>query len=288
MRGLFTYFVFGSWWVSLCAAALGLLTWLEMTGGWWNMPLFFFILGSTLVIYNLNMISGLTELRQLGSHSERHHWCMDNERLMKFTLLVGLLIAGISVWFLNPVIWLLIIPLTIVALAYTVPILKINTSTKRIREIGLWKIFLIAAVWTGMTVILPAVEYYGFNQITDLLSWRLSLGRTLFIFAITIPFDVRDLVNDAKKEVRTIPSVIGWKKSVILAELILLAFISIVGFRIGVHHPYFLGYAFSTAIAMIIVAFANPDRNDMYCSFWVEGSMIFQFCSVLAFSGQLF
>lgn len=288
MRGLFTYFVFGSWWVALCAASMGLLTWLELTGSWWNTPLFFFILGSTLVIYNLNMISGLKELREMGSHSERHHWCMDNEKLMKFTLILGLIISAVSIWLLNPVIWLLIIPLALVAIAYTSPILRLNASAIRIREIGLWKIFLIAAVWTGMTVILPAVEYYGFNQITDLLSWRLSLGRTLFIFAITIPFDVRDLVNDAKKGVRTIPSTLGWKRSVLLAELVLLVFFLHVCMRIGIHHPYFLGYVISAAITMIVVAFANPDRSDMYCSFWVEGTMILQFCSVLAFSEQLF
>jgi 4-hydroxybenzoate polyprenyltransferase len=281
MRGLVTYFVFGSWWVALCASCMGLLTWLELTGSYWNAPLFFFILGSTLVVYNLNMLSGLTELRKIGTDSERHHWCMANERLMKITLVIGLFIAAASVWLLNPVIWLLMAPLTFVSIAYTAPILRINAAATRIREIGLWKIFLIAAVWTGMTVILPAVEHYGFNQITDLFSWRLSLGRTLFILAITIPFDVRDLINDAKKGVRTIPSTLGWKRSVFLAEFLLLAFISLIYLRLGIHHPFFIGYLISTIITMLIVAFSNPQRSDMYCSFWVEGTMMLQFLTIL-------
>lgn len=287
MRGLFTYFVFASWWVALCAGTMGLLTWLELTGFWWNLPLFSFILGSTLVIYNLNMISGLNDLRQMGSHSERHQWCMKNEKLLKLTFAIGLAIAGVSIWFLNPIIWLLVMPLSLVAFAYTVPVVRINASIIRIREIGLWKIFLIAAVWTGMTVILPAMEHHGLAQIIDPLTWRLALGRALFIFAITIPFDVRDLLNDMKKGVRTIPSAMGWKRSVVLAELVLILFISFVSITLGINHPFFLGYAISTVMAMILVALVNPERSDMYCSFWVEGTMIFQFAFVLIISKQL-
>ena len=207
---------------------------------------------------------------------------------MKLTLAIGLAIAGVSIWFLNPIVWLLTLPLAFVAFAYTVPIVRINASVIRIREIGLWKIFLIAAVWTGMTVILPAMEHKGLAQISDPLTWHLALERTLFIFAITIPFDVRDLVNDQKKDIRTIPSAMGWKRSVVLTELIMILFISLVVFRLGVHHPFFLGYAISTVISMIIVALSNPNRNDMYCSFWVEGTMVLQFGCILAFLKQLY
>ncbi|MBP9151941.1 MAG: UbiA family prenyltransferase [Flavobacteriales bacterium] len=283
MKGAFSYFVFGSWWVSLCAAAMGLLTWLELTGTWWNAPIFVFIFGSTLVIYNLNMISGLEELRIMGTHSERHHWCMDNEQLMKFTLVIGLILTAVSVWFLNNVIWLLMIPLGVVSIAYTIPVIRKNAARIRLREIGLWKIFLIASVWTGMTVILPAVHLYGLDQIMELISWRLALGRFLFILAITIPFDIRDLVNDAKKEIRTIPSTIGWKKSIVLSQLLLLSFLLLVWLRIGISHPYFIGYLGSAILTMLCVSIATPNRSDYYCSFWMEGTMMLQFVSVLLF-----
>jgi len=281
MKSLFKYFIFGSWWVSLCAAALGLLTWLELTGSWWNTPLFIFILGSTLVVYNLNMISGLDELRIGGTESERHHWCMDNEKLMKLTLLLGLALAAISIWFLNSVIWWLMIPLGAVAMAYTVPLIRKNANAVRLREIGLWKIFLIASVWTGMTVILPSVHLYGFEQLIEVFSWELAIERGIFILAITIPFDVRDLVNDAKKRVRTIPSTIGWKRSVAIAQLLLAVFLLLVWLRIGTAHPFFYAYLFSAILTFICVSFATPNRSDYYCSFWVEGTMMLQFVIVL-------
>ena len=128
---------------------LGLLSWFELSGTWWNAQLFFFTAGSTLVIYNLNMISGLKELQELGTDSERHHWCIRNEKAMKITLVIGLVMAASSVWLLNPVIWLFMIPLTFVALSYAAPIVRRKAKLIRIREVGLWKIFLIAAVWAA-------------------------------------------------------------------------------------------------------------------------------------------
>ena len=283
MRGLINYFVYGSWWVAICAASMGLLTWFELTEEWWNAPLFVFILGSTLVIYNLNMISGLKELRVMGTHSERHHWCMQNEKLMIATLIIGLMLSAISVWFLNAHIWLLMLPLGFVALAYAAPVIRRKAASIRIREIALWKIFIIAGVWSGMTVILPAVDLYGLDQIHLLQSWDMAIERGLFILAITIPFDIRDLINDAKKNIRTLPSVMGWKNSIVLAEFLLLLFMFLIWSRIGYSSPLFVGYLLSTVVTMIGVGLATPKRNDMYCSFWIEGTMLLQFLAVMIF-----
>lgn len=232
------------------------------------------------------MISGLEELSGMGSDSERHHWCIENELLMKGTLALGLLQAGISVLFLNIDIWLFMIPLTIIAMVYTIPILRHQAQRIRVREIGLWKIFIIAVVWAGMTVILPAVNKEGLLQITDPYSWQLGIERGIFILAITIPFDIRDLVNDAKKGVRTIPSTIGTFRSILLSEILLLLFVFLTWWRLGFDDPLFIGYLFSTLITMLAVSYASPKRGDMYCSFWVEGTMALQFLVVFIITGQ--
>ena len=263
---------------------MGLLSWFEFTGTCWNASLFTFIFGSTLVIYNLNMISGLRELREMGTDSERHHWCMENERLMKLTLALGLALAGSSVWFLNHTVWFLMIPLALVAVAYAAPIVRQKTSAIRIREIGLWKIFIIAAVWAGMTVILPAVHLLGFEQLYQMESWQLAIERSIFILAITIPFDIRDLVNDAKKKVRTLPSVLGWKRAVLLAVVLLLLFEFLVFWRVGKESTLLIGYLLSASITLFAVGLATPQRNDMYCSFWIEGTMLLQFALVVAWA----
>lgn len=227
------------------------------------------------------MISGLKELQELGTDSERHHWCIRNEKAMKITLGIGLVMAAGSVWFLNPVIWLFMIPLTFVALSYAAPIVRRKAKLIRIREVGLWKIFLIAAVWAGMTVILPAVEHEGLQQLQNLDSWRMTIERGIFILAITIPFDIRDLVNDAKKGVRTIPSTIGSFRAVLLSLLLLALFLFLIGWRIDLSGSLFFGYLLSTLITMLGVSYATPSRSDMFCSFWIEGTMMVQFACIL-------
>ncbi len=284
MRALFRYFVYGSWWVALCASGMGLLTWFELTGERWNAPIAVFIAGSTLVIYNLNMLTGLRELRTSGTDSERHLWCLANGQLMKLTLAIGLLLSGVSIWFLNHTVWLLMLPLAVVAAAYVFPVLRKNAERIRIRELGLWKIFLISAVWAGMTVILPAVDRYGFGQVGDILSWQLAMERAVFILAITIPFDIRDLANDADKGVRTIPSVLGWKNALLLAEGLMVAFATLLCLRLGMGHPHFIGYLVSVIATMLLIGMANPKRRDMYCSFWLEGTMMLQYSLVVLLS----
>lgn len=282
MSAIFRYFVYGSWWVSLCASVLALLTWYELTSTWWNTPLFVFIFGSTLVVYNLNMLSGLDELRHVGTDSERHHWCIRNERLMKMTFAFGLVLASISIWFLHSDVWLFMVPLSAVALTYTLPVLRKRSSRIRLREVGLWKIFIIAVVWAGMTVILPAVHLQGWHQITDPNSWQLGIERGIFILAITIPFDIRDLENDAKKGVATIPSTVGTFRSLLLAIVLLLLHAFLMWMRLGFEHPLFQAHLISTLITILAISYATPNRNDMYCSFWIEGTMMLQF--VVAFA----
>ena len=78
----------------------------------------------------------------------------------------------------------------------------------------------MALVWAFITVTLPLVEGRQFLVPTDAL---LFLERSVFIFAITIPFDIRDLKVDQHIEVKTIPSAIGEQGAKRLAIGLLLA-----------------------------------------------------------------
>ena len=82
IRQITNTFVYGSIWVALCATALAWLTLFEdgIVVGiedalWIEWKVLVFVFSSTLIIYNLNMASGLAALRKQGTESERHHWC---------------------------------------------------------------------------------------------------------------------------------------------------------------------------------------------------------------------
>lgn len=260
------HFVYGSWWVSIGAAALTWLSWSEMGGTGIPLVMVCFVLGATLIIYNLNMLSGLKDLRKRGTASVRHIWCLDHEEAMKAYLGAGILLAGVAFFLLRPTAWLLMTPAAVAALLYVFPVVR----GIKLREFGLYKIFLIATVWAVVTVGLPATQSDTFPPIHEVM-W-LFAERWLFIFAITVPFDVRDLTTDAQKGVRTLPSVFGWKKSLTAAVAALLGFTMLAFMRMGVMEM--IGYAPAILMALGLILATRPHRNDMYYSFWMEGTMV--------------
>ena len=89
-----------------------------------------------------------------------------------------------------------------VSVIYGLPIYKNGSHLFRLRDVPGLKIFLIAFVWSYVTEGLPAL-------INGEPIYYLALfERFLFIFAITIPFDIRDVNYDAS-HLATIPQYFG-------------------------------------------------------------------------------
>jgi 4-hydroxybenzoate polyprenyltransferase len=270
VSAFFIHFVYGNWWVGLGAAALAQLSWFELTGNYFQSSLFAFILGGTAVVYNLNMLSGLRELRASHTTSPRHHWCMAHEHAMKAHLAVGAILALGSFPFLSHAVWIILLPAVGLSLLYVFPIV----NKKKLREFGMWKIFMIATVWAVVTVILPAVSIPNFQ-----FSWELSamiLERWLFIFALTIPFDIRDIENDRAKGIQTIPLKIGYRQSIVVAIFSLVAFAVLAGFRLQFtgQTSSSMAYTCVTLVSIVLISKANPHSSDLYFTCFIDGMML--------------
>lgn len=84
---------------------------------------------------------------------------------------------------------------------------------------------MIAAVWGVSTVLLVIIQSAEIFSV-----WGVSLlltERILFVFSITIPFDIRDMESDRLAGLKTIPLAFGIKRSMQLADLALLLFMLI-------------------------------------------------------------
>ncbi|MDX1444564.1 hypothetical protein [Lishizhenia sp.] len=89
---------------------------------------------------------------------------------------------------------------------------------KNLREIPHVKIHLIALVWVSSTCIFPALN-------EELLTWKSFLFGAafyLYILAITVPFDIRDLNYDDPTS-KTVPQVFGVNIAKKIALITLLA-----------------------------------------------------------------
>ena len=142
-----------------------------------------------------------------------------------------------------------------------------------LRKIPFFKIFIISFVWTVSTMLFLVLE--NNILISQNTCWHL-LARFLFVFSITIPFDIRDMKYDAKK-LRTIPLFLGPLKSRVIAIFTL--FICAV---VAIFQYFENTLIFSNALALIFLYFtssifilkSDERRGEMYFSFWGESLSI--------------
>lgn len=126
---------------------------------------------------------------------------------------------------------------------------------KFIRKIPLLKIFYVGLTWALINswLILPE-----FNWPIFLISW-------LFISALVLPFDIRDMKSD---DVVTFPILIGIQKTKFLAYA--LVFISGL---LSISHLdliFSLCFLLTTIITFLLIYFSENDNREAYFSFLVE------------------
>ncbi len=166
------------------------------------------------------------------------------------------------------------------SLLYVIPFLP---GHNRLRDVHLVKIFTIAVTWAWVTAFIPL--HIAFDEFR----WPIVfafLERALFVFAITIPFDIRDLEVDAHTGVRTLPILLGTKKSKILAigclalHLIIVLSLSWMGFYTGhIIIPYLLFFL----VTAVLINKSAHGLSDYYYSGLLDGTMILQWLLVSAY-----
>jgi len=184
----------------------------------------------------------------------------------------GLAATGILVIFEIRQIPLLILPV-LVAMGYSLPVLP---SGKRLRDFPLLKVFLIAGVWTYLSAVWP-VWAAGDTRTFPLLSF--SLERLLFIFALTLPFDIRDLSGDRAEGVLTFPVVWGVRKTKLLSwvALLLYAVLATLHYQWGIYPAILWGvYLLLAALTGLLMQLSTPDKHPWYFTGILDGMLVLQ------------
>lgn len=245
-------------------------------------PYLFLIFFATLFEYNLHrLITILTNKKAINS--DKHSWVKKHLKL--FYLLVFISIAGFCMTVLQAKkeVLLILAPIAVLTLFYSTPISKRAEATLRLRQIPFLKIFLISFVWSVATALLPIIESqktFNYTHISVIL-----LERFLFIFAITVPFDIRDMSADKSAGLKTLPLLIGEKKSIVLATGALFLFLLISLIHYYFTHQLFLFLAFAVSCFSTLF-FLNNDstkRLQLYHYGILDGTILLQGLLVVVF-----
>jgi 4-hydroxybenzoate polyprenyltransferase len=211
---------------------------------------------------------------------KRVRWIFSHHRLtISITLSACLCIIPLGLWYLSFQAQLLMVFVGILALAYNFPFLKLNDKKIGLRNIPGIKLFLIALVWSLSCVLLPIVQVESTFGISITLGETVLLvaKRFLFICAITIPFDIRDLFQDKMYELKTIPVILGEKKAWIFCQAFLIIYlILLILFTKNIDLDV-IGLTLTILLTGWLIFKSNIKRNEYYYFFFLDGTMILQF-----------
>ena len=176
--------------IASAAACLVLETTILLTGKLQFTATSMLVFFSTILIYNFHRVSALFSDRffSLPAFLDRSKKIPLSIKIMTGIALAGILI---SVTFVNIKTMFIILPLALLTFAYSVPLMKVKGEIKRLRELFLVKITTLAFVWSIATVTLPMVDS-GINALSES-AIAIFTERFLFMFAICVPFEIRDL-----------------------------------------------------------------------------------------------
>jgi len=247
------------------------LTWISLQFyGIENLDLPLFVFFSTLFAYNFIRLVRVQPMLKEGD-SLRH------KNIYKFRIFLWLLSISSAIaafiYFLkvDEFIFYTLILMGFISIAYSLPVYKKDGLWLRLRDLPSIKIFLISFVWAIATSLLPM-------QVSDVsINWLKVLERFLFVFAITIPFDIRDLRFD-DPQLNTIPQVLGvinarylgvfalvLAEGVLFYEYFFLASYSLVSV---------LAIYVSYELAALLVCISHSNLPERYFTLGLEGTSI--------------
>lgn len=229
--------------------------------GWeFNTNLILLVFFATMLSYCFQRIMRHTSGTLVNS--TRHQWIYNNKKSLYSLIIISSGISGYLFFTLFTFYELLYFsPLIAIALFYAVKVFS-----KSLRDIPFIKIILIALSWAAVTVLIPA--YINEESPTNDI-WVLFLLNFIYIFALVIPFDIRDLDFD-EPEKKTIPQLIGMRaaKYTAITLLIICGLLSFVLLKEAV-------FLIPVYIVSIVVLFqVNDKRKEFFYACGVDGLIL--------------
>jgi 4-hydroxybenzoate polyprenyltransferase len=178
-----------------------------------NIEVLLLVFFSTFSIYNLQRV--IKHFFQKKNHSSRHLWIFKNNFILSFFVGVSSIVAIIiffKIFSLKHFVYLL--PFSLVSVFYAIAVFSKNRA---LRDLPFVKVFLIAVTWAVSSVTLPSIEL---NLIYQSKTIFLFFFNFIFILALTIPFDIRDINLDHEKT-KTIPQVFGIQGAIKIISFLL-------------------------------------------------------------------
>ncbi len=269
----FEGFLFGNWFISLSAVLLTLSSIkslsLDMAG---LVPVLALTGFGVLLVYSIHAIF----TRSADAQSVRKRWINEYSGLLWANIIGSGIILLACIPFLKKETFFFLIPCALISVGYSARI-RIGLKSWSLREVPYGKAFLVAGVWSLVSVLLPLFQA---QQSFSVKAFVLIVIRFLLLWLLCFLFDIRDLKEDNNKGTRTLLMAAG------IRNLRLLAY----G---GLFFICLLSYLIAETTLMVLMLFgfagvwfitsASEHRGDYFYSLWGDG-LILLYAVVALFS----
>ncbi len=235
-----------------------------------------FLLFGTITLYNLHKI--ITVRRHRTNSIVRYQKIVQLLPIIRWTTLMSGICSLYFSYFIFCEFNRLLLPVLLISgalsILYVIPILPNNL---RIRDFSLVKIFIVSLVWSLLTCLIPGILGTKYDLVILSL---FCIERFLFIFSITIPFDIRDYELEKSNHLKTIPLVIGiqWSKILSITTLLMATLINLY-FYYSNYYPMdiFISIILSYICTVLLIAHSSKSKSNEYFIGWIDGTMILPF-----------
>jgi hypothetical protein len=261
LKTVLDFYINSSIHVALAVLSLSWITLLEFDIPY-DKAVLYFIFFATINGYNFVKYFGLAKF-----HYRRLANWLKIIQMFSFFSLIGLLYY---VFQLNPKTLIYILCAGIITFLYAMPFFPKRffiDKTQNLREISGLKIYVIALVWTGVTVFIPLINN-NFQINLDVIIT--ALQRFIFVIVLMFPFEIRDMQFDNLK-LSTIPQKIGVKTTKKTGVILLLVFFFLEFLKEDTNNKMIIVSFIVTCFTLLFLFFSQENRSKYYCSFYVEG-----------------
>jgi len=289
LQSIVDFLLFSNVFMALCAVAQGLVTF-YLIGSKPIPAVLFLLFTSTLGIYNFSIFIG--KPKQLDkTATTREIWYFTHPRLMVTLAIVSILSLAPLFFLVTMESKILLTFLAVISFCYSLPLFTLGDKKFGLRNIPGLKQFLITLVWTMSSVLLPVMESLHIHQTN--ISLRditiLLAKRFLFIGALTMPFDIRDIFHDYNLGLKTIPVIYGEKKAYLFCQIVLIGYVVLLFlFRNNGFNSDFFALTITAILAGWLIFHSTIEKNDYYYFFYVDGVLILQYLLLLLFNSFSF
>ncbi len=280
----FDFLLFSNLFMALCAIAQAMVTFMLIDAKP-VYPVLAILFLSTLFIYNFSiLVTGAKDTEH--SSFKRVRWFFAHYKLMVSITVVSAMLLLPLFFLVSAQSRLLLVFLSILSLGYGLPLFSVGKQKFGLRNIPGLKLLLIGLTWALSIVLLPILEVRHIHHITipktDIL--LLTAKRFLFITAMAIPFDIRDLFQDRKLGLKTVPVVFGEQNAYLLCQILLAGYLVLLFlFRNHGFDTNFFALTLTIILAGRLIFRSKFEKNEYYYFFYVDGVLILQYVLMVIF-----